>query len=99
MPHADRRPRVSQDVLVQRFAGPGPEGEPGPGPAPPWSRRPGLPGTLRRSGREAQDAFTRAYDEAVQADGEGDEACRAAFTALKQGLEKRGDHWIAKPPG
>jgi hypothetical protein len=35
----------------------------------------------------------------VQAYGEGDEAYRAAFTALKQGFEKRGDHWIAKPPG
>ena len=61
----------------------------------------GLPGTLRRSCREAQDAFTRAYDEAVQAYGQGDEAFRAAFTALKQRFEKRGDHWIAKhqPPG
>ena len=56
----------------------------------------GLPGTLRRSCREAQDAFTRAYDEAAQAHGEGDEAFLAAFTALKQGFEKRGDHWIAK---
>ena len=56
----------------------------------------GLPGTLRRSGREAQDAFTRAYDEAVQAYGRGDQAYRAAFTALKQRFEKRGDHWIAR---
>ena len=56
----------------------------------------GLPGTLRRSSREAQEAFTRAYDEAVRAYGEGDEAYRAAFTALKQQFEKRGDHWIAK---
>jgi hypothetical protein len=59
----------------------------------------GLPGTLRRSCREAQDAFTRAYDEAVQAYGEGDQASRAAFTALKQRFEKRGDQWIAKPAG
>ena len=58
----------------------------------------GLPGTLRRSCQEAQEVFTRAYDEAVRACGEGDEAYRAAFTALKQGFEKRGDHWIAKPP-
>jgi ChaB len=56
----------------------------------------GLPGTLRRSCREAQDAFTQAYDQAAQAYGEGDEACRAAFTALKQRFEKRGDHWIAR---
>jgi hypothetical protein len=59
----------------------------------------GLPETLRRSCREAQDAFTRAYDEAVQAHGKGDQAYRAAFAALKQRFEKRGDHWIAKPSG
>ena len=55
-----------------------------------------LPATLRRSCREAQEAFTRAHDEAVQAYGEGDEAYRAAYTALKQRFEKRGDHWIAR---
>lgn len=43
---------------------------------------------------EAQEAFTRAYNEAVRAYGEGDQAHRAAFTALKQQFEKRGDHWI-----
>jgi len=56
----------------------------------------GLPATLRRSCREAQEAFTRAYDEAVRACGEGDQACRAAFTALKQQFEKRGDQWIPR---
>ena len=44
----------------------------------------------------AQDAFTRAYEEAVQLYGKGDQAYRAAFTALKQRFEKRGDQWIAK---
>ena len=66
----------------------------------PRSRRysPGgsLPGTLRRSGREAQEAFTRAYNDAVRACGEGDEALRTAYTALKRRFEKRGDHWIPK---
>jgi hypothetical protein len=57
-----------------------------------------LPATLRRSGVEAQEAFTRAYGEGVQAYGEGDQAVQAAFTALKQEFEKRGDHWIAKSP-
>ena len=56
----------------------------------------GLPGTLRRSGQEAQEAFTRAYQEAVRAHGEGDQAVRAAFAALKRSFEKRGDHWIAR---
>ena len=55
-----------------------------------------LPGTLRRSSKEAQETFTKAHDSAVQAYGEGDEADRAAYSALKHRFEKRGDHWIAK---
>ena len=61
-----------------------------------YRRAEGLPATLRRSCREAQDAFSRAYDQAVQARGEGDQAYRAAFTALKQEFEKRGGHWIPR---
>jgi hypothetical protein len=52
----------------------------------------GLPGTLRRSCREAQEAFTGAYQEAVRAYGEGDLAVRGAEGQFR----KRGDHWIAK---
>lgn len=55
-----------------------------------------LPATLRRSCQEAQDAFATAHDSAVLVYGEGDQADRAAFTALKEKFEKRGDHWIAK---
>ena len=55
-----------------------------------------LPGTLRRSSKEAQDAFTKAHDSAVQAYGEGDQASREAYTELKKKFEKRGDHWIPK---
>jgi cation transport regulator ChaB len=55
-----------------------------------------LPATLRRSCQEAQDTFTEARDSAVQAYGEGDQADRVAFTALKKKFEKCGDHWIAK---
>ncbi len=55
-----------------------------------------LPGTLRRSSKEAQETFTEAYDSAVQTYGEGDQADRAAYSALKDKFEKRGDHWIAK---
>ena len=55
-----------------------------------------LPATLRRSCQEAQDTFTTARANAVQVHGEGDQADRAAFTALKEKFEKRGDHWIAK---
>jgi hypothetical protein len=55
-----------------------------------------LPATLRRSCQDAQDTFTKAHDRAVQAYGEGDQADRAAYTALKEKYERRGDHWIAK---
>ncbi len=55
-----------------------------------------LPGTLRRSSKEAQEAFTEARDSAVQTYGEGDQANRAAYSALKRTFEKRGDHWIPK---
>jgi hypothetical protein len=55
-----------------------------------------LPATLRRSCPDAQDTFTTARDNAVQVHGEGDQADRAAFTALKEKSGKRGDHWIAK---
>jgi ChaB len=55
-----------------------------------------LPATLRRSCQEAQDTFTRARDSAVQVYGETDQADRAAFTALKENFEKRGEQWIAK---
>lgn len=55
-----------------------------------------LPATLRRSCQEAQDTFARARDSAVRVYGETDQADRAAFTALKEKFEKRGDQWIAK---
>jgi ChaB protein len=55
-----------------------------------------LPGTLRRSCAEAQAAFLKAHQEAVQAYGKGDEADRAAYAALKLQFEKCGDHWIAR---
>ena len=59
-----------------------------------------LPATLRRSCQEAQDTFTTARDSAVQVYGETDQAVRAAFRALKETFEKRGDHWIAeRDPG
>ncbi|MDQ2814280.1 MAG: ChaB family protein [Actinomycetota bacterium] len=57
-----------------------------------------MPGTLKRSSKEAQDAFAQARDSAVGTHGEGDEAQRAAYATLKEKFEKRGDHWIAKDP-
>ena len=55
-----------------------------------------LPGTLQRSSQEAQEAFTKAHDSAVQTYGAGDQADRAAYSELKQSFEKCGDRWIAK---
>ena len=55
-----------------------------------------LPGTLKRSSKEAQQTFTRALTGAVTAHGEGDQAVRAAYVEFKQTFEKRGDHWIPK---
>ena len=55
-----------------------------------------LPATLQRSCQEAQAAFVKAREDAVQAYGEGDEAYRIAYATLKRSFEKRGDQWIAK---
>jgi len=57
-----------------------------------------LPGTLKRSSKQAQETFTRAYASAVRAHGEGDQADRAAYAEFKRAFEKRGDHWIPKQP-
>jgi cation transport regulator ChaB len=61
-----------------------------------YGRVGGLPRTIRRSCPEAQAIFTEARENAVRAYGETDRADQAAFAALKQAFEKRGDHWIAK---
>jgi cation transport regulator ChaB len=55
-----------------------------------------LPRTLQRSCQEAQETFLRELDNAVRIHGEGDQAHRVAYSALKRDFEKRGDHWIAK---
>jgi len=58
-----------------------------------------LPGTLKRSSKEAQETFTKAHDSAVQAYGEGDEADRATYAEFKRKFEKRGDHWVPRQSG
>ena len=55
-----------------------------------------LPGTLKRSSKEAQQTFTRVLTGAVTVHGEGDQAFRAAYAEFKQTFEKRGDQWIPK---
>jgi hypothetical protein len=55
-----------------------------------------LPSTLRRSPAKAQRTFAKTYDAAAERYGEGERAARTAFTAVKQGHEKVGDHWEPK---
>lgn len=62
-----------------------------------YGRTDELPATLRRSCRQAQETFTAALSDAILAYGEGDKALRAAYAALKQKFEKRGDNWVAIP--
>ena len=55
-----------------------------------------LPSTLERSPRKAQRTWIEAHDAAVKEYGEGERAHRTAFSALKHGFEKVGDHWEPK---
>lgn len=55
-----------------------------------------LPSTIQRSPKKAQRTWIKAHDAAVEEYGEGERAHRTAFSALKHGFEKVGDHWEAK---
>ncbi|MFD5826490.1 ChaB family protein [Lentzea sp. NPDC060358] len=55
-----------------------------------------LPSTVARSPRKAQRTWIKAHDSAVETYGEGERAHRTAYSALKHGFEKVGDHWEAK---
>ena len=55
-----------------------------------------LPSTLQRSPKKAQRTWSKAHDSAVEEYGEGERAHRTAYSALKHGFEKVGDHWQAK---
>jgi cation transport regulator ChaB len=55
-----------------------------------------MPSTLQRSSKKAQETWAKAHDSAVETYGEGERAHRTAFSALKRGFEKVGDHWEPK---
>ena len=55
-----------------------------------------LPSTLQRSPEKAQRTFAKAHDSAAETYGEGERAHRVAYSALKHGYEKVGDHWEPK---
>ncbi|MGL5861277.1 MAG: ChaB family protein [Phycicoccus sp.] len=55
-----------------------------------------LPSTVRRSSAKARRTWGATHDSAVEQYGEGERAHRTAFSALKHGFEKVGDHWEEK---
>jgi cation transport regulator ChaB len=59
-------------------------------------RKEELPSTLQRSPEEAQETFAKAHDSAVKTYGEGEQAHRVAYGALKHKFEKVGDRWVPK---
>jgi cation transport regulator ChaB len=58
-----------------------------------------MPSTIQRSPKKAQRTWSKAHDSAVESYGEGERAHRTAFSALKHGYEKVGDHWEGKENG
>jgi len=55
-----------------------------------------MPSTLERSPEKAQRTWSKTHDAAVDEYGEGERAHRTAYSALKHGFEKVGDHWEPK---
>ncbi len=55
-----------------------------------------LPSTVARSDQHAQATWAKTHDSAAETYGKGERAHRTAFSALKHGYEKVGDHWEPK---
>jgi cation transport regulator ChaB len=55
-----------------------------------------LPSTLQRSDAKAQRTFAAAHDAAAEQYGSEERAHRVAYSAVKHGFEKVGDHWEPK---
>lgn len=55
-----------------------------------------LPATLRRSPRHAQEIFVETLRSAIAEYGDGEQARRTAYAAVKHSFEKVGDHWERK---
>ncbi|OBF57521.1 cation transport regulator ChaB [Mycobacterium sp. 852002-50816_SCH5313054-b] len=55
-----------------------------------------LPSTLQRSDAKAQRTFAKTHDSAAEEYGSEERAHRVAYSALKHGFEKVGDHWEPK---
>src|SRR3954447_19495831 len=55
-----------------------------------------VPATLKRSPAKARETWKKTHGSAVDTYGEGERAHRTAFSSLKHGWEKVGDHWEPK---
>ena len=56
----------------------------------------GIPRTILRSDRRAQEIWKKTHDSAIETYGEGGRAHRAAYASLKHQYEKKGDRWVKK---
>lgn len=59
-------------------------------------RKEDLPGTIKRSPKEAQRTFAKTLDSAHEEYGSEERAHRTAYSALKHRFKKVGDHWEKK---
>jgi hypothetical protein len=55
-----------------------------------------IPQTISRSEKRAQEIWKKARDEAAGGGDDERSGERAAYEALKQEYEKKGDHWVKK---
>ena len=55
-----------------------------------------MPSTIERSPKHAQHIWSKAHDSAVKTYGEGGQAHRVAYSALKHEYKKQGDRWVEK---
>lgn len=56
----------------------------------------GIPSTILRSDKHAQEIWKDTHDSAVETYGEGERAHRTAFSSLKHSYKKVEDHWEPK---
>jgi cation transport regulator ChaB len=59
-------------------------------------KKEGLPDTLKRSPKKAQETYAKALDAAHKEYDSEERAHRTAYAALKHSFEKVGDHWEPK---
>lgn len=96
---ASQRPGAAAPAEAAQVSTPskGKSGGRTPAPRPANRRRTAdLPSTVARSDDHAQETYSAVHESAAEQYGEGEQAHRTAFAALKHTYEKVGDHWEAK---